>query len=65
MMHICSNTSPILPIIKAMVPQAFSMEAKVDLEVAKEVLGGHFRELLGEILKILQITHGQKVIDIR
>jgi len=40
MMHICGNTTPILPKIKAMAPHAFSLEAKVDLGVAKEVLGG-------------------------
>jgi MtaA/CmuA family methyltransferase len=40
MVHICGNTTPLLPKIKDMAPQAFSLEAKVDLEVAKEVLGG-------------------------
>ena len=40
MMHICGNTTPILPKIKAMAPHAFSLEAKVDLGVAKVVLGG-------------------------
>ena len=36
MMHICGNTTPILPKIKAMAPHAFSLEAKVDLGVAME-----------------------------
>lgn len=40
MIHICGNTTPILPKIKAMAPHAFSLEAKVDLLVAKGVLGG-------------------------
>jgi len=40
MVHICGNTTPILPKINAMAPHAFSLEAKVDLEVAKKVLGG-------------------------
>ena len=40
MVHICGNTTPILPKIKDIAPHAFSLEAKVDLEEAKEVLGG-------------------------
>lgn len=39
MMHICGNTTPMLEKIKAMAPHAFSLEAKVDLAKAKEVLG--------------------------
>lgn len=40
MIHICGNTTPILPKIKAMAPHAFSLEDKVDLRVAKKALGG-------------------------
>ena len=40
MIHICGNTTSILPKIKAMAPHAFSLEDKVDLKVAKAVLGG-------------------------
>ena len=40
MVHICGNTTPLLPKIKDMAPHAFSLESKVDLRAAKEKLGG-------------------------
>ncbi len=38
--HICGNAAPILPDILDISPNAFSLEKKVDLRRAKEVLGG-------------------------
>jgi uroporphyrinogen decarboxylase len=40
MIHICGDTTPILEDIAHMKPHCFSIEAKVDLKRAKEVLGG-------------------------
>lgn len=40
MIHICGNASKILPDILDIAPNAFSLEKKVDLRQAKEVLGG-------------------------
>jgi uroporphyrinogen decarboxylase len=39
-LHICGNTTPILEDILGIGPDAFSLEAKVDLAVAGEKLGG-------------------------
>jgi uroporphyrinogen-III decarboxylase len=40
MVHICGNTSRLLPAMAAMRPDCFSLEAKVNLGRAREVLGG-------------------------
>ncbi len=40
MIHICGDSSRILPQVREIAPTAFSLEAKVDLGRAKEVLGG-------------------------
>lgn len=40
MIHICGDTTPILEDIVDIGPSCFSLEAKVDLKHAKEVLGG-------------------------
>jgi len=40
MIHICGNASKILPDIVDIGPNGFSLEKKVDLRQAKEVLGG-------------------------
>jgi len=40
MLHICGNTSKILQDVVAIGPSCFSLEKKVDLRQAKEVLGG-------------------------
>jgi len=40
MIHICGNTTPILGDIVEINPHCFSLESKVDLRTAKEILGG-------------------------
>ena len=40
MLHICGDTTPILEDIVAIGPNCFSLESKVDLKIAKEILGG-------------------------
>ena len=40
MIHICGNTTPILEDIAEIGPNCFSLESKVDLRTAKEILGG-------------------------
>jgi len=40
MIHICGNTSKILPDVLEIGPHCFSLENKVSLKTAKEVLGG-------------------------
>jgi len=40
MVHICGNTSQILEDIVDISPDCFSLDSKVDLRKAKEVLGG-------------------------
>ncbi|MBP1719288.1 MAG: Uroporphyrinogen decarboxylase [Deltaproteobacteria bacterium] len=40
MIHICGNTSKILQDVAEIAPSCFSLEKKVDLRQAKEVLGG-------------------------
>ena len=40
-LHICGDSTPILPDIIDIKPNCFSLEAKVDLRVAKEKLGGN------------------------
>jgi uroporphyrinogen decarboxylase len=40
MVHICGDTTPILEDIVAIAPSCFSIESKVDLRKAKEILGG-------------------------
>jgi len=40
MIHICGNTSKILQDVAGIAPHCFSLEKKVDLRLAKEVLGG-------------------------
>jgi MtaA/CmuA family methyltransferase len=38
--HVCGNTTKILPLIRDLAPSAFSFDTAVGVEVAKEVLGG-------------------------
>ncbi len=40
MVHVCGNTTQVLKDVLEIHPHAFSLENKVDLKVAKEVLGG-------------------------
>ena len=40
MIHICGNATSLLPDVVDIGPDCFSVEAKVDLKAAKEVLGG-------------------------
>jgi len=40
MIHICGNTTKILPDVLEIGPNCYSLENKVDLAVAKEILGG-------------------------
>ena len=40
MLHICGNCTPLLENVLQIAPHAFSLESKVDLKKAKEVLGG-------------------------
>jgi uroporphyrinogen decarboxylase len=40
MVHICGDTTSILEDIVALGPDCFSLESKVDLKTAKEILGG-------------------------
>ena len=40
MLHICGNCTPLLENVVQIAPHAFSLESKVDLKKAKEVLGG-------------------------
>lgn len=40
MIHICGNTTKILEDVAAIEPNCFSLESKVDLRQAKEILGG-------------------------
>lgn len=40
MVHVCGNTTQVLKDVLEVHPDAFSLENKVDLKVAKEVLGG-------------------------
>ena len=41
MVHICGDSTEILEDIVAIGPNCFSLESKVDLRTAKEILGGH------------------------
>lgn len=58
-LHICGNTTPILPLLKEMGAAGFSFDVKVSVSDAKKILGAKM-SLIGNISTQETLLHGNK-----